>query len=186
MKAKEILASCLILVLPVITHAFDCGYDGYKGCATAQIEQIGFNNKANIETSGINKESIVQEGFENNAVIKQIFALFGNYASILQFGYRNSAYQNQTGINNYVYAEQVGSFNSIVQNQSGNGNIATAKQFGVGNTAVQNQYTSFNSASVVQIGFYNRAYQFQGLTGTTGNKSNLTQIGYGVLNIIIQ
>lgn len=186
MNLKEILSTMIIFIIPAITSAFDCGYNGYTGCSTAEIEQIGMHNNANIETAGINRASITQEGIKNNANIKQNFALFGNNADIFQYGNYNSAFQTQSGLNNYVYVEQLGAFNTVNQMQNGNNNSASAKQYGIGNTVSQQQHTSYNSASVLQIGFYNKAYQIQGLTGTVGNKSNLSQIGFGILTIIVQ
>lgn len=185
-RMKKILISILLLIIPALISAFDCGYQGYKGCNLAEIEQVGVKNYAYIETSGKNKASINQEGFGNNAKIIQNFALFGNNADILQKGNHNSVYQHQIGINNYAYVEQQGTFNTATQNQIENNNSATVKQYGTGNTVSQNQYTSYNSSSALQIGFYNKAYQFQGLSGTIGNKSNLTQIGFGILTIIVQ
>ncbi|MDI1472784.1 MAG: hypothetical protein QMD43_00470 [Thermodesulfovibrio sp.] len=186
MHLKEILLLIFIMFMTTTVSAFDCGYNGYRGCANADIEQIGAFNQADIETSGMNRVTIRQEGIKNIANIKQSFALFGNNAEILQYGSHNSVFQNQTGLNNYIYVEQLGTFNVSNQIQKGNNNIASAIQFGIGNTISQTQYTSHNLALALQIGFYNKAYQIQGLTGTNGNKSNLHQIGFGVLTIIIQ
>lgn len=186
MRTREILLIVILMILPGLAFAFDCGYKGYKGCAIAEIKQIGFLNDANIETSGVNRASISQEGLKNQGQIKQSWASFSNNGEILQYGNYNLAYQHQIGIYNYAYAEQTGLFNSTIQEQKGLGNIANAKQFGVGNEAVQIQQTSFNSATALQIGFYNKAYQIQGLTGTWGNKSNLMQIGFGKITIIVQ
>ncbi|MCX7988334.1 MAG: hypothetical protein N2647_02700 [Thermodesulfovibrio sp.] len=185
MKTREILATILILIIPNLAMAFDCGYIGYKGCAIAEIKQIGFSNNAKIDTAGLNKTSIWQEGIANQANITQTFAIFGNNAELSQTGNYNFTYQHQMGINNYAYSEQTGSLNSTVQEQKGQGNIAKAKQFGIGNEAVQLQLSSFNSASVLQIGFYNKTYQIQGI-GTMGNKSNLIQMGFGVITIVVQ
>lgn len=186
MNKRELLIAVMSLILPVLASAFDCGYTGYKGCAVAEIKQIGFLNEAEIGTYGLNRASIFQEGLKNQGQIHQIWASFGNNGEILQYGNHNLAYQNQIGIYNYAYAEQNGTFNSTIQEQKGLGNIANAKQFGVGNEAVQIQKTSFNSANATQIGFYNKIYQIQGLAGTWGNKSNLMQIGFGKITIIVQ
>ena len=117
--------------------AFDCGYNGYRGCANADIEQIGAFNQSDIKTSGMNRASISQEGIKNIANIKQNFALFGNNAEVIQYGNYNSAFQNQRELNNYVYVEQLGAFNVSSQIQKGNNNSASAIQFGIGNTVSQ-------------------------------------------------
>lgn len=186
MNTRELLITVMFLILPGLAFAFDCGYSGYKGCAIAEIKQIGFLNDANIETSGLNRAAISQDGIKNHGQIKQIWAFLGNNGEILQYGNYNSSHQYQIGINNYAYAEQNGIFNSTVQEQKGMGNFANAKQFGVGNEAVQIQKTSFNLANSIQIGFFNKVYQIQGLAGTWGNKSNLMQIGFGKITIIVQ
>lgn len=186
MKIREIFLTFVLIIIPGFALAFDCGYSGYKGCAEAEIMQIGLLNNANIETMGLNKSYVSQEGIKNQGQIKQNWTLFGNNAEILQCGNYNSAYQNQAGVSNYAYAEQNGLFNSIVQEQKGQANLATAQQFGVGNEAVQIQQSSFNAANVIQIGFYNKALQIQGLTGKWSNKNNLIQTGFGKIIIVVQ
>lgn len=176
----------LSLILPSLTYAFDCGYGGYKGCSIAEIEQIGIKNNVYIEQAPLNKTSTLQEGINNNVIIKQNVKSFANSSYISQLGINNSAYLTQKGMSNFSYSSQTGSLNSLEQNQMGKANIATALQFGVGNSIEQNQYSSHNTANALQIGFYNKLYQIQGLAGTIGNKSNLSQIGYGVLTVIIQ
>lgn len=186
MIAKEILIAFIILIIPAFIFAFDCGYRGYEGCSIAEIKQIGFYNKGNIETLGFNRSTIYQEGLKNEGKINQNWAFWGNKAEILQHGNYNSASQHQMGINNYTSAEQIGLFNSIVQDQKGTGNISISKQFGISNEALQLQQSSFNLANVIQMGFYNKTIQIQGIKGIGGNTSNIIQTGIGKITIIFQ
>jgi len=137
MRIKIFLPLIFFLFMTATVSAFDCGYNGYRGCANADIEQIGAFNQSDIKTSGMNRASISQEGIKNIANIKQNFALFGNNAEVIQYGNYNSAFQNQRELNNYVYVEQLGAFNVSSQIQKGNNNSASAIQFGIGNTVSQ-------------------------------------------------
>ncbi|GEM_PF-4364366 len=186
MKGLWIVTGVITLFGCFIAEAFDCGYIGYRGCGIAQIEQIGSFNSAYIEQATISRASILQEGINNIATIKQNLSSIGSNAEIFQQGSKNTAYQMQSAMQNFAYAQQTGFFNSTTQIQVGSNNSVSAIQYGAGNKATQIQLTSYNTASVIQIGFFNVSFQIQGVQGTNGNSSNLMQVGVGKVKVVFQ
>lgn len=176
-KLTNILCALVLLLgIPAISMATcysnncgGCGGDGYYGCTTADITQVGYFNDANITQHGggysSNLAEIDQKGIGNKASIYQgTLAKFneakiyqegwGNKADIEQYGWKNDAFINQDGAFNKANIDQYTSFNLANINQNGCGNNASITQgsmgwFG-GYTANVYQAGGMNSAVVTQ------------------------------------
>jgi hypothetical protein len=179
-------------------------YQYYGATNTALIEQNGTWNNPDV----VNKATQTQGSPDDTSTTGST----GNFASIHQSGYSNTAEQTQVGTdlnsslpmlpdtyNAYDWGiYQSGSRNKATQNQTGNENVAQIMQYGSWGDATQNQYYGeSNKAVIQQSGTWeasrtskNQATQTQGSpddTSTTGSRLNFASIyQYGFGNMANQ
>jgi len=189
----------------------DLGTEGNPGFNVVKQAQFGDNNTAGAVQSGARLSSTqIQYGEEegNVAQVDQIGgsgfrnwaqqtqgtgddATTGNDAGITQTnGFRNAAYQNQTGDNNLARASQdEGSSLIAVQDQSGNENAAFIEQTGDGNRAFQIQSANTSEVLATQSGEDNLSVQLQsgsfefGIVNQSGQSNRALQDQRGEYNL---